>query len=73
MDVAPFRSTDLSGRSVSLGLNVSLNVKLDELKDVLDVLKIVKLDTLRRSESGALQFGSNRFRFLGSRNCAGIK
>ena len=28
----PFRSTDLSGRSVSLGLNVSLNVKLDELK-----------------------------------------
>ena len=37
----PFGSTDLSGRSVSLGLNVSLNVKLDELKDVLDVLKSV--------------------------------
>jgi hypothetical protein len=59
----PFRSTDLSGRSVSLGLNVSLNVKLDELKDVLDVLKSVKLNSLRRYESGALQFGSNRFRF----------
>ena len=69
----PFGSTDLSGRSVSLGLNVSLNVKLDELKDVLDVLKSVKFDSLRRYESDALQFGSNRFRFLGSRNCAGIK
>ena len=63
MDVAPFRSTDLSERSVSLSLNVSLNVKLDELKDVLGVLKSVKLDSLRRHESGALQFGSNRFRF----------
>ena len=73
MDVAPFRSTDLSGRSVSLDLDISLNVKLDELKDVLDVLKSIKLDSLRRYESDALQFGSNRFRFLGSRNCAGIK
>ena len=64
MDVVPFRLTDLSGCSVSLDLNVSLNVKFDELEDIIDAFKSVELDNLGRYESDALQFCSNRFRFF---------